>query len=97
MTNFTKASLPIAALTLALGLQFAAPAPVEAAEPPRANKVRTMPLYQNFTWTSPRKARRTGNFRAKRIFAIKMSARGSGSWICSPSGSGRRASCYPRR
>lgn len=95
--DFTKISLPIAALTLALGLQFAAPAPVEAAEPPRASKVRTMPLYQNFTWSAPRKARSTGNFRAKRLHAIKVSARGRGSWICSPSGSGRRASCYSRR
>ncbi len=58
------------------------------------------PLYKTYAWIAPmgkaeRKARL--NHAQKRQIARTQSAKGSGSWICSPSGFGKRAACFTRR
>lgn len=93
--NIIKPMAYVASGCLIVAVTFAA-APVQAAGSTKA----ATPLYKSYAWVAPMsKAERKARLSQaqKRQIARNQSAKGNGSWICSPSGFGKRASCFTRR
>src|SRR6056297_2954476 len=93
--NLIKCLAHVASGIFIVAVAFTAE-PVQAAGSTKAATT----LYQSYAWVAPvSKAERKAPLSQaqKRQIARNQSAKGSGTWVCSPSGFGKRASCFTRR